>query len=69
MNKVEVEKCEVEENLCVCCVFDCVVINIMIVDFGNNIIYMNEVVFNMMKIVESDLWKDLLNFNSNNLIG
>lgn len=69
VNKAEAEKREAEENLRVRRALDRVATNTMIADAGNNIIYMNEAVLNMMKIAESDLRKDLPNFNSNNLIG
>lgn len=69
VNKAETEKREAEENLRVRRALDRVATNTMIADAGNNIIYMNEAVLNMMKIAESDLRKDLPNFNSNNLIG
>ncbi|NHH90726.1 methyl-accepting chemotaxis protein [Pseudoalteromonas sp. MB47] len=67
--KAEAEKREAEENLRVRRALDRVATNTMIADAGNNIIYMNEAVLNMMKAAESDLRKDLPNFNSSNLIG
>jgi len=67
--KAEAEKREAEENLRVRRALDRVATNTMIADAGNIIIYMNEAVLNMMKAAESDLRKDLPNFNSSNLIG
>ena len=69
VNKAEAEKREAEENLRVRRALDRVATNTMIADSSNNIIYMNDAVLSMMKIAESDLRKDLPNFNSNNLVG
>lgn len=69
VNKAEAEKREAEENLRVRRALDRVGTNTMIADANNDIIYMNEAVLNMMKVAESDLRKDLPNFNSSNLLG
>ncbi|NVK24905.1 MAG: PAS domain-containing protein [Gammaproteobacteria bacterium] len=41
----------------------------MVADENNDIIYMNESVHNMLKIAESDLRKDLPNFNAEQILG
>ncbi|MFC3034844.1 methyl-accepting chemotaxis protein [Pseudoalteromonas fenneropenaei] len=58
-----------EENLRVRRALDNVATNTMIADRNNVIVYMNESVTAMMQEVESDLRKDLPNFDSRNLIG
>lgn len=43
--------------------------NVMMADADFNIVYMNDSVQEMMKVAESDLQKDLPNFDANNLVG
>lgn len=43
--------------------------NVMMADAEFNIVYMNPAVQNMMRVAESDLKKELPNFNANDLIG
>ena len=57
------------ENLRVKQALDSVSTNAMIADGGNNIVYMNDAVLEMMKSAESDIKQDLPNFNSNDLMG
>ncbi|MBV1915333.1 MAG: PAS domain-containing protein [Pseudomonadales bacterium] len=57
------------ENLRVKQALDSVSTNAMIADGGNNIVYMNDAVLEMMKTAESDIKVDLPNFNSNELLG
>lgn len=67
--KAQEEEKNAQENLRVRRALDRVATNTMIADTGNNIIYLNEAVKNMMRIAESDLRKDLPNFNCNDLLG
>ncbi|WP_446728526.1 methyl-accepting chemotaxis protein [Pseudoalteromonas sp. G4] len=57
------------ENARVRQALDTVNTNTMIADAGNNIVYMNEAVLNMMRNAESDIKRDLPNFNSSALLG
>ncbi len=63
------EKRVADENLRVRQALDSVSTNAMIADTDGNIIYLNEAVENMMKDSESDLRKDLPNFNASALMG
>ncbi|MCQ8879862.1 methyl-accepting chemotaxis protein [Pseudoalteromonas shioyasakiensis] len=69
VNRAEQEKLEAEENLRVRRALDRVATNTMIADASNDIIYMNEAVVRMMQAAESDLRKDLPNFDSSKLMG
>lgn len=69
VTRAEQEKLEAEENLRVRRALDRVATNTMIADASNDIIYMNEAVLKMMQVAESDLRKDLPNFDSSQLMG
>lgn len=56
-------------NYRVKCALDNVTTNTMIADANFDIIYLNESVVSMLRNAESDLRKDLPNFNANELIG
>ena len=68
VRKAEEERLSAE-NLRVKQALDSVSTNAMIADGGNNIVYMNDAVLEMMKTAESDIKADLPNFNANNLMG
>ncbi|WP_046007069.1 methyl-accepting chemotaxis protein [Pseudoalteromonas rubra] len=57
------------ENLRVRRALDNVQTNTMIADANNTIVYMNQAVLEMMRNAESDIRKDLPNFDSNQLVG
>ncbi|TMP25269.1 chemotaxis protein [Pseudoalteromonas rubra] len=57
------------ENLRVRRALDNVQTNTMIADSSNTIIYMNQAVLEMMRNAESDIRKDLPNFDSSQLVG
>lgn len=48
---------------------DCVTSNVMLADENHDIIYMNDAVMGMLRAAESDIRKDLPNFDVNKLIG
>ena len=58
-----------QENSRIRQALDCVTTNTMIADNDFNIIYMNDAVSNMMRRAESDIRKDLPNFDANGLMG
>ncbi|WP_462150558.1 methyl-accepting chemotaxis protein [Pseudoalteromonas xiamenensis] len=62
-------RAQAEENLRVRRALDNVAANAMIADNNNVIVYMNNSVREMMRIAESDLRKDLPNFDAKNLVG
>lgn len=68
-HKAQEEEKSAQENLRVRRALDRVATNTMIADAENNIIYLNEAVTNMMRAAESDLRKDLPNFDSSKLLG
>ena len=67
--KEQSERAIAEENARVRQALDTVNTNTMIADKDNNIIYMNEAVLNMMRHAESDIRRDLPNFNVSSLHG
>lgn len=60
---------EAAENARIKAALDTTTTNVMVADADLNIVYMNESQREMMKTAESDLRKDLPNFDSNNLLG
>jgi len=48
---------------------DAVTANVMIADAGNNIVYMNDALGGMLRNAESDVRKELPNFDANKLMG
>ncbi|MBO6729817.1 MAG: PAS domain-containing protein, partial [Maricaulis sp.] len=60
---------EAAENARIKAALDTTTTNVMVADADLNIVYMNESQREMMRTAESDLRKDLPNFDSNNLLG
>ena len=60
---------EAAENARIKAALDTTTTNVMVADPDLNIVYMNASQRDMMKTAESDLRKDLPNFDSNNLLG
>lgn len=67
--KQKQEQAQAAENARIRQALDNVTTNVMIADSDANIIYMNEAVSGMMKNAESDIKKELPNFDASNLIG
>jgi len=60
---------EAAENQRIKAALDATSTNVMIADKDNHVVYLNESQHEMMKLAESDLKKDLPNFNANDLMG
>ena len=60
---------EAAENLRIKAALDATSTNVMIADKDNHVVYLNESQHEMMKLAESDLKKDLPNFNASDLMG
>lgn len=58
-----------KENARIRVALDGVTTNVMVADGGNNIVYMNQSVLDMLRNAADDIRKDLPNFDPNNLIG
>ncbi len=67
--KLEEERKQAAENTRIRQALDNVTTNVMIADNDANIIYMNSAVEKMFRVAESDIKRDLPNFNASNLIG
>lgn len=69
LKRQQEEKIISNENARIKQALDACTTNVMIGDVDNKVIYMNQSVTEMMKGAESDMQKDLPNFNANNIIG
>lgn len=67
--KIELERKQAADNSRIKSALDCVSSNVMMADQDNVIVYANDAVLTMLRKAETDIRKQLPNFNAGNLIG